>query len=326
MTLSIPLGRGLVAIIDEADLAKVSGREWRAQTNGPKDRRRIYAVSGNPRDPSDPLIFMHRLIANTPGDLETDHRNRNTLDNRRDNLRPCTSSQNQANRGPNRNNTSGYRGVSWCKADQCWVATIRVNYRKIWLGRFVEIEDAVAAYQAAAALYFGEFAAHVSDDASFSAGALRAGDVLGGVTCGNEPVALRAVPGAGPGTRKPGTLSAGTFGARRLRAHHGRFLPRLAGAFGLRPISAVLALVASLSLAACEPDHIGARDALREWGYTGIGVTAGPVFSRPCRWGEPFAVRFTAHDERGAPAAGWLCSSDERADDARILLDKAGAR
>ena len=167
MTLSIPLGRGLVAIIDEADLAKVSGREWRAQTNGPKDRRRIYAVSGNPRDPSDPLIFMHRLIANTPGDLETDHRNRNTLDNRRDNLRPCTSSQNQANRGPNRNNTSGYRGVSWCKADQCWVATIRVNYRKIWLGRFVEIEDAVAAYQAAAALYFGEFAAHVSDDASF---------------------------------------------------------------------------------------------------------------------------------------------------------------
>lgn len=81
----------------------------------------------------------------------------------------------------------------------------------------------------------------------------------------------------------------------------------------------------SFTLAACETDHIGARATLEEWGYRGIGITAGPVLGRPCRWGEPFAVRFTAHDERGADVRGWLCATDEAAEDARILLDREDA-
>jgi len=81
---------------------------------------------------------------------------------------------------------------------------------------------------------------------------MRASHQLGGVTCGNEPVALRAVPGAGAGTRKPGNFSAGTFGASRPRAHGGRFLPTLAGALGLRPLSGALAFAGALSLGACD--------------------------------------------------------------------------
>ncbi|MFC6790615.1 hypothetical protein ACFQE0_13960 [Methylobacterium komagatae] len=64
---------------------------------------------------------------------------------------------------------------------------------------------------------------------------------------------------------------------------------------------------------------------MQEWGYRGVGITAAPLLNRPCRWGEPFAVRWTAHDEHGVSAAGWLCAADEAAEDARILLDKAGA-
>lgn len=150
---------------------------------------------------------------------------------------------------------------------------------------------------------------------------MRASPDLGRAKHGNEPVALGAHLVAGPGSRTHGILSA----TGRHRAHGGRFLPRLAGAFGLRPLSGALALLVVVPLAACEADHIGARATLQEWGYRGVGITAGPTLGRPCRWGEPFAVRFTAHDERGALAVGWLCASDEAAEDARILLDREGA-
>lgn len=127
---------------------------------------------------------------------------------------------------------------------------------------------------------------------------------------------------AGSASREPGTLSAATG---RPRARPGRFHPRaLTGACRLRSLSGALVLLAALPLAACEADPIGSRATLQEWGFTGIGITAGPVLGRPCRWGEPYAVRFTARDERGAPAAGWLCASDKGAEDARILLNKEG--
>lgn len=154
---------------------------------------------------------------------------------------------------------------------------------------------------------------------------MRASPQLGRATCGNEPVAPGADAAAGSASRVPGTLSAGTLAASRHRAHGGRFLPTLAGAFGLRPLSRALALLAALPLAACEADPIGARATLQEWGYSGIAIAAAPSFGRPCHWSEPFAVRWTAHDERGAPATRWLCAADEAAEDARILLDREGA-
>ena len=85
-----------------------------------------------------------------------------------------------------------------------------------------------------------------------------------------------------------------------------------------------LGLGLTLALGACAADEIGVRATLQDYGLHGVGVTLAPAFGRPCRFGEPFAAKFTAHDERGANVSGWLCSADEWASDARIILDRGG--
>ena len=98
----------------------------------------------------------------------------------------------------------------------------------------------------------------------------------------------------------------------------------MAGVLGRRPISGALALGLTLILGACAADEIGVRATLSDYGLHGVGVTLAPAFGRPCRLGEPFAAKFTAHDEAGASVAGWLCATDEAALDARIILDRGG--
>jgi hypothetical protein len=90
--------------------------------------------------------------------LGIDHKNRNSLDDRIENLRPATQSQNLANGSFRRNNTSGYKGVFWHKDVRKWAAGIKVNYRFIHLGLFDDPAVAHAAYCEAAKHYFGEFA------------------------------------------------------------------------------------------------------------------------------------------------------------------------
>jgi len=87
------------------------------------------------------------------------HENHDTLDNRRrTNLRICTQAQNISNRaGPQRNSTSGVRGVSFEKRRGTWRATIKVNQKAIHLGSFSDKSDAAAAYAAANRQHFGEF-------------------------------------------------------------------------------------------------------------------------------------------------------------------------
>lgn len=90
--------------------------------------------------------------------MTVDHRNHNTLDNRRSNLRVCTNSQNCANKKKASGKSSGYKGVTWFKRDNCWKAQIKVNYRNIHLGYFDKEADAAAAYNKSAIRIFGEFA------------------------------------------------------------------------------------------------------------------------------------------------------------------------
>jgi 5-methylcytosine-specific restriction endonuclease McrA len=101
---------------------------------------------------------MHRFLANVPDDMEVDHWDGNGLNNRKRNLRIVTHQQNGCNRGPQANNTSGYKGVSWNKRDGKYEAWIRVNDRKIHLGYFDDILDAAKAYNEAAARLHQEFA------------------------------------------------------------------------------------------------------------------------------------------------------------------------
>jgi hypothetical protein len=104
-------------------------------------------------------ILMHKEILKAPPGLLVDHRNTDSLDNRRSNLRLATHSQNSCNSRRDKSNTySRYRGVSFSKRKGKWFAAIRVNGRKLWLGYFDNEEDAACAYDSAARMYHKEFA------------------------------------------------------------------------------------------------------------------------------------------------------------------------
>ena len=101
--------------------------------------------------------LLHRTVAKRMGlDLlnQIDHINGDKLDNRRENLRSATQSQNSMN--SRIKNKTGYKGVT--KTNQKWGAQIKVNGQQIWLGTFNTPEEAHDAYREAAEQYFGEFA------------------------------------------------------------------------------------------------------------------------------------------------------------------------
>lgn len=90
-----------------------------------------------------------------------DHKNRNKLDNRRSNLRICTSSQNHQNsraRAKRAKIHSRFKGVCWDKENNKWRVGLRLNYKAVDVGRFTDEIEAAKAYDEAARKAFGEFA------------------------------------------------------------------------------------------------------------------------------------------------------------------------
>jgi hypothetical protein len=109
------------------------------------------------------LFLAHRLIwaivhGSIQDDMQIDHINGNTLDNRIDNLRLCTSTENNANRRAHIRNKSGYKGVSWDKNKQKWLASIMANRVFYRIGFFDDPKLAHIAYCKAASELHGNFA------------------------------------------------------------------------------------------------------------------------------------------------------------------------
>jgi hypothetical protein len=146
--MQIKLTKCQFAIVDENDYDALCFYKWRACFNPTSGR--YYAKSSND-------VYMHRLIMQCPDNMQIDHVNRNTLDNRRENLRIVTSSQNNINRGKKSSNTSGYKGVTFCKTTNMWRSQITFEGKTIFLGRFDTKEEAYAAYKIAAIVYHKEF-------------------------------------------------------------------------------------------------------------------------------------------------------------------------
>ncbi len=94
-----------------------------------------------------------------------DHKDRNQLNDRIENLRIANFNQNGYNSGVMSSNTSGCKGVSWDKSRNKWKVAIRVNGTRFHLGYFLDLVEARAAYEKAALEYHGEFAC-LNEDAN----------------------------------------------------------------------------------------------------------------------------------------------------------------
>tara|TARA_Y100000310_G_scaffold35421_1_gene33457 strand:+ start:2323 stop:3663 length:1341 start_codon:yes stop_codon:yes gene_type:complete len=143
----VPLSGGEVAWVDESDFDLVSSYSWSKAKHGG-----AYAYLGGGRE-NRKRGYMHQLILPVEEkDLMVDHINRNTLDNRRINLRKVTRQQNAFNmdRG------SKWKGVT--RSGDRWRAQITVDRKNHHLGSFGSPEEAARAYDEAAKQRFGEYA------------------------------------------------------------------------------------------------------------------------------------------------------------------------
>ena len=154
---TIELTQGQFAIVDDDDFYELSKYKWHAVYSKPLDS--YYAKRRYKEDDGYIHEFMHRnILGLKKGDKRiVDHINHETLDNRKENIRICTSSQNNWNTRKRKDNSTGLKGVSWNKRRQKYESLIMINKKHMWLGYFETKEEAHAVYMKAAQTLQGEF-------------------------------------------------------------------------------------------------------------------------------------------------------------------------
>ena len=152
----IALTQGKFAIVDDEDFEWLNQWKWYLGSDGYAARTIVFKRIDGKQPKKN--IYMHRLLIKISKGFETDHINRNKLDNRKVNLRRVNRSQNSINISLRSNNVSGFKGVHWNKQRNKWRVKLNVNKKEIYLGLYVTQEEAALAYNQAAQKYFGEFA------------------------------------------------------------------------------------------------------------------------------------------------------------------------
>lgn len=138
-------GRYSTAMIDDEDYDRVSKFTWYLSKNN-----YVYCTKWKLN------LYLHRFIVNAPKGSVVDHIDRNQLNNQKSNLRICTQVENGNNRGRNKNNKSGYKGVSFIEGrflSKPWRANLKYNGVVHNLGNYSTPEEAALAYNNAVKLH-----------------------------------------------------------------------------------------------------------------------------------------------------------------------------
>jgi len=143
----LPLSDGTFCLIDSDDYERVASHRWFANSYG----YMVGKIGGR-------QVRLSRFLLDAPAGMEVDHINRDVRDNRKDNLRICTHSQNQHNKGKMVPTSSRFKGVTWNKQRKRWRSYIFHDGRQEHLGFFTQEKDAARAYNAKALELWGVFA------------------------------------------------------------------------------------------------------------------------------------------------------------------------
>ena len=130
---------------DLEDYNKIKDYSWHLQGDGYIGTH----ISGGKQ------LRMHRLLI--PNEQKIDHINHCLVDNRKSNLRIVTTSQNGMNRTTSKNNKSGITGVCYNKQYDKYIATIKCNWKNIFIGGYKDFTKASLARLEAEEKYYGDF-------------------------------------------------------------------------------------------------------------------------------------------------------------------------
>jgi hypothetical protein len=144
----ISLTQGKVTLVDDEDYDDLIRYKWEACRV--KTDSDIFIVKCR-------NISMHRYLLQVKDNELIDHRDGDSLNNQKNNLRICTKAQNMMNSKKTRG-LSKFKGVSYNHKNRCWIAYIKLNYKQVYLGSFNIEETAALAYNKKAIELFGDFA------------------------------------------------------------------------------------------------------------------------------------------------------------------------